>query len=354
MPDITFPKEFLTEALNVVDTLDADRQQLEQYNDTKKQLAKSLETLTRNIEREKTETVRSRRADIEQNYNQQIKAVESEITAINGRRQKARTEGVKSRIESNTAGLKQEIANLKQQISDYVKEHQAPGILKSRLYYSLFSPINVTDWILCIILAALLVLAIVYAYYKQVTLPVFLTVLGVIVALIAIYVAIASNTKGKHPEAVLFCKNLMKGIEERGKAIKAIARNIEKDKDDTVYNLGDYDNEFAQKNQQKADINAEKTEALNQFDNNTKQVLTGEIDAKYAEDLRALQSDIALNADAVNTFSQKVAAGEKRLNSEFVQYVGTRNLTHEKVEQMIGMIDAGEATSVSDAASKIK
>ena len=69
MPDITFPREFLTDALNVVDTLDADRQQLQQYNDHKKQLDKSLETMTRNIEREKAETVKSRRADIEEGFN---------------------------------------------------------------------------------------------------------------------------------------------------------------------------------------------------------------------------------------------------------------------------------------------
>jgi len=354
MPDITFPREFLTDALNIVDTLDADRQQLQQYNDTKKQLDKSLETMTRNIEREKAETIKSRRADIEEGFNKQIKAVDGEISAINGRRAKARAEGVKNRVADNTAGLKEEIANLKLQISEYIKANQAPGLLKSRLFYSLFSPINITDWILDILLAAIPVLAVVYAYYKQVSLTTFIGIIVAIVVLVVIYVVVASNTKGKHHEAVYACKNMMKGIEEREKAIRAIAKNIQKDKDDTIYNLGDYDNELLEKNRQKADINAQKAEALNHFDSATKQVLTEEIDAKYAEDLRLLRGDIAQNADAVSTYTQRVAAGENRLNNEFVQYVGTRNLTHDKIEQMIGMIDSGEAASVSDAISKIK
>ena len=94
MADINFPKEYLTEAMSVVDTLNDDRAQLQQYQETKKQLDRSMETLTRTIEKEKNDTVRSRRADIESNYDKQLKAVDSDINAINGRRQKARAEAL--------------------------------------------------------------------------------------------------------------------------------------------------------------------------------------------------------------------------------------------------------------------
>ena len=51
-PDISFSRNMLSDALNVVDTLNSDREQLKQYNDTRRRLDKDLETLKKNIEKE--------------------------------------------------------------------------------------------------------------------------------------------------------------------------------------------------------------------------------------------------------------------------------------------------------------
>ncbi len=354
MADINFPKEYLTEAMSVVATLNDDRAQLQQYQETKKQLDPSMETLTRTIEKEKNDTVRSRRADIESNYDKQLKAVDSDINAINGRRQKARAEGVKTRVADNTAALRQQVEALHLQMKEYVKENNLPGALKSRAFYTLFSPISIWDWIIDILLAGICVAAIIVAYMKQVSLPVFLGVMAGVVLIVAVYIAISANVKGRHHEAVGICKSMFKEIAQKEKTIKAISRNIEKDKDDSFYNLGEYDQELQACSQKKNEINAQKTDALYQFDNNTKAVLVSEIDQKYAGQLEELTRSIAEAADSVSTFTQRVAMGEGRLNNEFVQYVGTKNLSHDRIEQMIGMIDSGEAVSVHDAASRVK
>lgn len=347
-------RAMLAEAMNVVDTLKTDREQLQQYNDTKKQLNKSLDTLKRNIEKEKNETVKNRRLDVETGFDRQIKEVDGEISAITSRRQKAREEGVKNRVAENTAGLRQEIENTKTQIVEYLKENKAPSILGKRIFYTFFSPMNAADWAVNIIIAALMVGAIILAYVKKATLPVFLCTLGAVVALLVIYVVIYSKVKERYHDQVVTCKVLLKGIAEREKAIKAITKNIQKDTDDSVYNLSEYDNELQMKNQQKTEINAQKAEALTQFDNTTAGMITGEIDSKYAADISTLEAEIAQNADSINLFTEKVAASETRLNNEFVQYVGARNLSHERLEKMIGLIDSGEAASVSDAVSKMK
>ena len=353
-PDISFSRNMLADALNVVDTLNSDREQLKQYNDTRRRLDKDLETLKKNIEKEKNDTVRNRRTDVEAGFDRQIRDIDSEISDINNRRQRARAEGVKARVENNTAGLREEIVSMKAQMKEYLKEKGAPSIFASRLYYTFFSPMNIWDWIIDIIIAAALVGAVIMAYVKRLPLPGFLSVLGCVVAVIAIYVVIASKTKEKYHEEMMTCKNILKGIAEREKTIKAISKNIENDKDDTVYNLGEFDNELQQKNQLKTEVGTQKAEALSQFDNVTRNMILNEIDSKYAADISTLQGEIAQNADAVNTFTSRVTAGENRLNSEFVQYVGTRNLSHDRIEQMIGLIDSGEATSVSEAVSKLK
>ena len=352
--DISMDRAVLREALDAVNTLNADRQQLKQYNETKRKLDKDLSTLTRNIEKEKNDTVRGKRQEIESGFDKQIRDVEREISDINSQRQKARADGVKNRIADSTAAPRQEIAGIKEQMNEYVKEQQAPSIMKSRAYYTLFSPINTADWIVDLVLAAIGVGAIILAYVKQASLPVFLIVLGAVVALAAAYMAIAGKTKDRYHEVMVACKNMFREIALREKNIKELTKNIQNDKDDSAYDLGGFDNELQVKSQQKEALGAQKAEALDQFDNVTKNTLTGEIDAKYSEDLSTLQTRIAENTDAVNTFTERVAAGESGLNQAFADKLGAKNLSREKIERMIGLIDSGEVRSLHDAVSRMK
>ncbi len=353
-PAISLERELLADALVAVNTLSADRDQLKQYNDTKKKLEKDLNTLTRNIEKEKTDTIRSKRQEIESGYNKQIKDVEREIGDISDQRQKARSVAVRERIKANTDAPRQEIAGIRENMKAFVKEQQAPGIMASRLYYTLFSPLTIADWIVDILLAAAGVGAIVLAYMKQAGVLTFLCVLGVVVALAVIYVVISAKTKEKYHDVMVACKNMFREIALREKSISQITKNIQDDKDDSVYDLGGFDSQIQAKNQQKEALGAQKTGALEEFDNVTKGTITDGIDAKYAEDISVLQRNIAENAEAVSTFTERVAADEGRLKSEYAQRIGQKNLSRDKIERMIGLFDRGEASSISEAASKMK
>ena len=353
-PAISLERELLADALLAVNTLSADRDQLKQYNDTKKKLEKDLNTLTRNIEKEKTDTIRIKRQEIESGYNKQIKDVEREISNISDQRSKARSVAVRERIKANTEAPRQEIAAIREQMKAYVKEQQAPRMMASRLYYTLFSPLTIADWIVDILLAVLGVGAIVMAYVKHASLPAFLCVLGAVVALVVIYVVISAKTKEKYHDVMVACKNMFREIAQREKSISQITKNIQDDKDDSVYDLRGYDSELQTKNQQKEELGAQKAGALEEFDNVTRGTITGGIDAKYAEDISVLQKNIAENAEAVSTFTERVAADEGRLKSEYAQRIGQKNLSREKIERMIGLFDRGEASSISEAASKMK
>ena len=357
MADINSPREFLQEALSLVDTLNADKAQLQQETNTRTQLDNSLDSLRKTIEQDKNKTIASRRSDLEAEYNKKLKNAENEIAAIENRRSRARQEGVNDRITNQTAGLKGEIANLKAQLDTYCKENKLSMFCKSPLYHKLFMPAKPGDWVLLLIIVFLMIGALVAAFFllhkQMITLPTAIIIALVDVALALLYAVIAGGTRGKHPNEVRVCRQYIDQIAQDKKGIRNVTKNIQKDKDDTPYDLGSFDVELQAKTQEKADLEMQKSQALYQFDAVTKQQLISEIDASYAAKLEDLTKNTVAARAAAEQTAQKVTYSENLLNAEFVQYLGSRNLNHDALDRMISLIDAGEAASVTDAVTKL-
>ncbi len=281
--------------------------------------------------------------------------MDNEITGIEGRRSKARQAAVNDRVSNQTAGLKGEIANLTAQLDTFCKEHKVPNICKSRLYHRLFCPKRFGEWLTILIIAAIMIAAIVVPVVFFDKLAYSGLALAIDVALIAIYVLISEKTKGKYPNEVRYCRQLLDQIMQDEKGVRNVTRNIRKDTDDSPYdgNLRSFDEEIRQKGQEKTDLEAQKTSALYQFDNVTKQQIISEIDSTYAERLAEARNEAAQTKAVIAEYTQKVSGAENLLNTNYVQYVGSRNLNHDSIERMIGMLDNSEAASVTDAVTRL-
>ena len=357
MADINSPKEFLQEALSMVDTLNEDRTVLQQNNASRSEAENKLETLKKNIEQEKTKTVNSRREDLEAEYNRKLRIIDNDVAAIEGRRSKARKQGVSERVTAQTAGFKAEIANYKAQLDAFCKEHKLSGLCKSPLYHKLFMPARLGDWILILFIVALMIGSLVGAIYllsqHKITVYTTIGVAVVDIALALLYAFIAGRTRGKHPNEVRVCRQFIDEIAKCKKGIENVTKNIHNDTDDSPYNLGSFDAELQAKAQEKADLEMQKTQALYQFDAVTKQQLINEIDGTYAQRLTDLTTAAAETKAAAEEMAQKVSMEENQINGTYVQYLGSKNLNHETIERMIALVDTGEAASVTDAVSRL-
>lgn len=352
MADINMPREYLAEALQLIDALDADRAAYKTGSAETERLENAYNTLKKNINNEKERTVNARRADVESSFDKQIKAKNSEIESVNKKRSKAREAGVNSRVETQTAGLKGEIANLKESLGNYCRLNKLPALCGTDFFYSIYYPSGLGDWIRLIIAAVIMVAAIIGAHIYG-DMKVFIGVIAAVIVIIAVYVAVGAGIKGKYGEQLANCRAIIANIRQDKKAIKNITRNIRKDQSDAAYDLGSFDTDIANKKQECENLMVQKTQALSRFDTETKQQLIAEIDANYGDKLT--QAEAAWNSarQQLTAAKAKISEAENRLNSEFVQYIGSKNLNHDTVSRMIGLIDSGNAATVSDALSKL-
>ena len=74
-------------------------------------------------------------------------------------------------------------------------------------------------------------------------------------------------------------------IRANKKEMKVIAKTIRRDKNETIYNLQKFDDEIAQLDQDVAEINRKKKEALTTFDTVTRTIISDEITANNKEEI---------------------------------------------------------------------
>lgn len=352
MADINMPKEYLEEALQLIDTLDADKAAFKTASAETEKLEAAFDTLKKNISKEKERTVSARRADVENSFDKQIKAKNSEIEAVRSKRSKAREAGVNSRVEAQTAGLKEEINSLKESLVNYCRLNKLPSLCSTGFFYSIYYPSGLGDWLRLIIAAVIMVAAIIGAHVYG-DMKVFIGVIAAVIVIIAIYVSIGARIKGKYGEQLANCRAIVANIRLDKKSIANITRNIRNDQSDAAYDLGSFDSDIANKNQECESLMTQKLQALSRFDAETKQQLIAEIDTNYGDKLRQAEESWNKARQQLDAAKARIAESENRLNTEFVQYIGSRNLNHDTVSRMIELIAGGRAATVSDAIAKL-
>ncbi len=357
MADINSPKEFLSELSELVEKLNRAKEELREYTEKKSNLEGTLEVIRNGIEREKNETVKSRRADLEKGFDKQIKEVDSKLEEINSGRKKALDEGMKQRAKEATKGVRAQTDTFRNAFKNYADSQKLPAILKSTLYYKLFCPGIVGYLVYLAAFAAILVFAgftVKSRLAANLNIMPFIVLAAADIALFFIYIMIWSNTRVKYRDEIKNCLNILESIRKNEETTRSIEDNIRKIGDDDSYDLHKYDEEIAVENKKKAQLQAQKAEAVNQFETETRARLIEDIDFGYREKVDKKLEEIRENDELVRKASEKTTELETRLNHDFISYVGAKNITGERISRLIELVDNGEATTVSEAVSRLE
>ena len=100
-----------------------------------------------------------------------------------------------------------------------------------------------------------------------------------------IYVTVGNMTKVRYMDVLKEGLGIRAKIRANKKEMKVIAKTIRRDKNETIYNLQKFDDEIAQLDQDVAEINRKKKEALTTFDTVTRTIISDEITANNKEEI---------------------------------------------------------------------
>jgi len=341
----------LTEVRQAIENLNTCEQE---YKDTEKYLkgkSKELEIQKKRVEEKIISTIKKSRADLEKGFNDDIATCEKAIKDAETRKKAAKAAAVNERMKRENSTLVDDNKVLGAEIKSRFKEASVPVICRSNLYYALFEPNKITDYLIC--LAAILIFAglIPFGVTRLIEGPVLKILVWVLVVVFfaAIYFLIAFWTKkGERNEAIRDMRSKVKQIKDNKKAIKSRNKNIKADPDESQYNLYEFDQQLESARNDLDQAKLAREQAITNFEQVESVKIREEMEQEKAPVFEQLEKEIAQMQEDFRTREEAYQEAAKVMD-EYNTAFGDKSLKTEKIDELISIMQEGKASTIREA-----
>ena len=355
---ITDYTSFFMGAKQSIQELDELKQKEKMLLDLEKQLENSLKTKKKEVAETISLTIKKRSDEIAKSYDTEIAKTQDRVKKVRGKREKAKSQGEKERIAEETHSLQNENEELKGQMNTIFHANHVPGYCKSNLYYSLYFTKGFGEFLTLLFTLAICFLAIPVGAYMM--LPERQTWLLIVIYVLAIlifgglYVVIGNSTKMKYMDELKEGRVIRNKIKANKKMMKKIEKSIRKDKNESVYNLQLFDDEIAQLEQDLAQTERQKKEALNTFNNVTKTIISDEINGNHKTEIDQMEADLGKTIADLKETQDTAKSKALFITDNYEVYAGKEFMVIEKLTALEEILNSGKATNLSDAIAVFK
>lgn len=352
-PDVQNNIAFLKAAKSDIAELDAAKTRLSRLESEGKKLDKQLTAAKKAVETEITQTITKRKDQIAANYDKEINKSQEKLKKAKSKRDKARSQGVKDRIENETAALREENRQLKLQVTTMFRKSKIPSFCNSKLYFSLFFTKGISEVLILMLMFAICFIGIpvgifALAGFSLIWQLVLIYVIDVLV-FCAVYIMINNKTKVEHLDTLKEARKNRDMVIANKRKIRSITKSIEKDKNETQYNLGKHDEKITEAQSELDELSNRKQEALNVFENQTKGEIEQEIMENNREKLETLARDLDRNNKELHEATEYVQTRSIECTDKYGSYIEQEFMNREKLDKLIEILEQGKASTISEA-----
>lgn len=353
--DINALKEFRS----LVENYNNSRELNEQAEAEEKRLEKELAINKKNLKEDIESTVKKRRNEVADKFDKEIDKDEDKLKKIRNQRNKAKDKGIKERISDETADLRTQTKELRASIKSSLKEEKLPGFCGWGFYFVLYFTKGIGEIFLCaltIILMFLLLPTVVYILlpFEKVAQEyhIFLFAVTFFVIFLIVFFAykiIGDQTKHKHKEALQSIRSLRDQVYSNNKQIRKISRSIRKDKNEDMYNLGDFDTKIQEIENDISIITQNKADALKVFDETTKPAVIQEIESRELPRIQEIErkyNEISVKHTELEDTVKQMGI---KLSTEYESYLDKSFTDIAKIDELISIMETGTAATIGDA-----
>ncbi len=330
---------------------------LDNLNNAIKGLAKDIENAEREIKAETDQKVSAATQAICAGFDKAIADDRVKIKQVQGEREKAKVAGVNGRIASETEALRKENELLQGQIDGAFKQEKIPKFANSRLFFALFRKKDVRDYIIDALITAiflfvpiiieLVLCAILDTEPVQGWYVIYLVVIWLLDTMI--HIVVGDRIISPHAVTIDGARGNKEKIIANKKAIKKITSGIRSDKNEDMYNLGQYDFNINELHDHIRGVEEEKAKALEEFEKNTKPDIVAEIESRFKERISKSQEEISKKNEEVQKLDELVKQQRIYISSNYEAYLGKEFMSLDKLQEMSGFMKSGIADTVGQA-----
>lgn len=352
-------QEYLIKAKELVVAIDDMQDNLDQARSAQKKTSRSISQEEKGLADEISSTLKNRKNEIEDGYDEQLSANGAKIRQLQSKKDKKKSERMDNRIESETASLNESNRQLKLQSKELFKQNHVSGFCNTGFFYCMFAPSGAGEifrlllliLLFCGGIPALVSAVLSYTMFKTGvhTMAYIVISMAIIIFEFIIYFIVFNATKVKHLDVVKEGRALRNKIKANNRQINVIRNSITRDKDESVYNLGKYDEKLSELEAEREEISNRKLEAIKVFENDTKQVITDEITGRRQPKIDSLKEELKALEEKINSMESSLADMQSHLTDSYVTFLGRDLCTEEKLTDLIAIMEEGTASTVSGA-----
>lgn len=336
-------------------------QHLKQLNDKQDKLRKAVSQEEKSIHDEITTTIKKRKNEIEKTYDDQLDAGRKKIKKAQDEKNKEKLERVGQRVNEETADVKEHTRQLKTELATLFKKNHVPSFCRSELYYILFMPKGFKE-ILVLIIFILIGLAgipygsyrlfsdVIFAGKKFAEAPYFMAIVVALSLLIVlgIYFLVFNLTKVRHRDVIAEGRKIRNQMVANDKNIQAIKNAINKDKDESQYELGEFDVRIEKLQGELDAVAQQKQNALTEFEQQTKQVITDEINGRRQGKVEELKQQCEATGEEQGQTEASLKAASLKIADSYAKYFGKNICKEETLNDIINIMQTEQIDTISE------
>lgn len=345
----------LRELKEMLVQLEGDKAKNAELTVKEEQLEKQIQALEKQLSDKIASVAKTRNAELSATYDEQLEKTKIRLRKVKAKKDKQKSVQVTERIASETAQIREERRQLQEQVGQLYKDNKIPRFLNNSFMHALYIPQSIKD-ILIIMLTLVVVLfllpcGIYYVAFRPET--VYLIVLYIVTVLLfgGLYMAFNRISKERSPQTFEKIKELRRGLNTNRKNIRKMEKAIRKDKDESRYDLDKFNSELRELEEEAERIAQEKKAALKKFEGETKAVIAAELTAEFAQDLDPLRAEHDTVYEQQRRTEENVKKLSMKLTNEYNSYLGKENLDITLIDELLCIMEAGEAATIKDALS---
>ncbi len=359
--------DYLIKAKEEVVKRDEMAAELDKMKAYQKKLSKNIASEEKSIADEIAVTIKKRKQEISATYDGRLDDNRARKKKVENKRGKKKNQRMNARIEDETKHIRQNNRELEVELKTLLKKNKVPSYCSSKLYFLMFNPRGMAEifgmFISMLIylagvpaLAAFLVNKFLLEDKKDVNTAfwVVLTVAIVVVLQLIIYFAIFNATKVKHADVLKQARSIKDKMKANDKQADAIKHSINKDKDESAYNLDAYDEKLANLEDEADSISDEKKEALKVFEDETKQAIIDEINGRRLQTLEDMKAEKKALDEKITKGEKKYSEKVLQITNQYASFIGEDMCKEDKLNDLIAIMADEQAETVAEAINVYK
>ena len=344
--------QFLEEAQGMLSNMNDLKAESEEKDAQLKRKQKELEKEQKNMDDAIENAIKKRRAEALKPFEKEADDLKSQLKKEQSKREKAKEVGVKARIQHETSQLVQESQELSTKAKIVTSQAGLPGYVNSGFFQTMAGPKGGKE-----ILTWVIVLAVMFA---AIPLIVFLASGKSIIALVVVYIICAAafiglyyliiiRTKSKNKEKVKEVRLIRDQRALKLDEIKRMTRDIRNDKNESMYNLGEFDQRIMEIERQLQQNEGALAAATEHFDNVTKAEITNQVTNERTPQIDAIRGEIFSLGNALEDVKARLNAALGESQEKYESVVGKDLMKTEKIRKLGEYLKSGQASSISEA-----